>query len=58
LTNIATTHAPDAVYDEVSRHFSQAELVDLSIAIAMINGWNRLSIGFRSVHPSDIRRAA
>ena len=40
LTNIATTHAPDAVYDEVSRHFSQTELVDLSIAIAMINGWN------------------
>jgi len=45
LTNIATTHAPDAVYDEVSRHFSQAELVDLSIAIAMINSWNRVAIG-------------
>jgi len=58
LTNVATTHAPDPAYEEVSRHFSQAELVDLSIAIAMINGWNRLAIGFRSVHPSDIQRAA
>ncbi len=37
LTNIAATRAPDPVYDEVRRHFSEKELADLSIAIAMIN---------------------
>jgi len=58
LTHIAETHAPDAVYDEVRRHFSDKELADLSIAIAMINSWNRLSIGMRAVHPADLARAA
>ena len=58
LTSIATTHAPDAVYDEARRHFSDKELADLSIAIAMINVWNRLAIGSRSVHPADLAKAA
>jgi AhpD family alkylhydroperoxidase len=58
LTNIAATHAPDNVYDEASRQFSEKELADLSIAIAMINAWNRLAIGSRSVHPADIAKAA
>jgi alkylhydroperoxidase family enzyme len=58
LTRIAETHAPDDVYEEVSKHFSQDELIPLSIAIAMINAWNRLAIGARSQHPADRRRAA
>jgi len=58
LTNIASTHAPDAVYDEARRHFSEKELADLSIAIAMINAWNRLAISSRSVHPADVAKAA
>ena len=58
LTNIATSHAPDDVYDNVRRHFSEKELADLSIVIAMINAWNRLSIGARAEHPSDTRKAA
>jgi AhpD family alkylhydroperoxidase len=58
LTNIAATHAPDDVYDEARRQFSEKELADLSIAIAMINGWNRLSIGARSAHPADHAKAA
>jgi len=58
LTKIADTHAPDAIYDEVRKHFSEDELVALSIAIGMINAWNRLSIGFRAQHPADVRRAA
>ena len=53
LTNIAATHAPDAVYEEARHQFSEKELADLSIAIAMINAWNRLAIGARSVHPAD-----
>jgi AhpD family alkylhydroperoxidase len=58
LTDIATTHAPEAVYDEARRQFSEKELADLSIAIAMINGWNRLAIGTRSAHPADHAKAA
>jgi AhpD family alkylhydroperoxidase len=58
LTDIAATHAPDEVYDEARRQFSEKELADLSIVIAMINAWNRLCIGARSVHPADHAKAA
>ena len=58
LTNIASTHAPDPIYEEARRQFSEKELANLSIVIAMINTWNRLAIGARSVHPADLARAA
>ena len=58
LTNISTTHAPDEVYEQARRQFTEKALADLSIAIAMINAWNRLSIGFRAQHPADLRHAA
>jgi AhpD family alkylhydroperoxidase len=58
LTKISETHAPDATFAEVRKHFSDDELVALSIAIGMINAWNRLSIGFRAQHPADLRHAA
>ena len=58
LTKIADTHAPDADYEAVRQQFSEKEVADLSIAIAMINAWNRLSIGARSVHPGDLAKAA
>jgi AhpD family alkylhydroperoxidase len=49
LTQVAKTHAPDEAYELVRRHFGEKELVDLSLAVVAINGWNRLAIGFRSV---------
>lgn len=58
LTNVATTHAPDDVYEEARSQFSEKELIDLSIAVAMINAWNRLCIGARVAHPSDLAKAA
>jgi AhpD family alkylhydroperoxidase len=58
LTNISTTHAPDEVYEQARRQFSEKALADLSIAIAMINAWNRLSIGMRAAHPADMAKAA
>jgi len=48
LTNIQDGHAPEAVYDAVRAHFSDKELADLTWAIAAINAWNRMAIGFRS----------
>jgi AhpD family alkylhydroperoxidase len=58
LTKIADTHAPDDVYEEARSQFSEKELTDLSIGIGMINAWNRLCIGARAVHPSDLAKAA
>jgi AhpD family alkylhydroperoxidase len=49
LTLVHETHAPDDVYEEARRRFSEEELVSLTIAIVAINRWNRLSIGFRTV---------
>jgi AhpD family alkylhydroperoxidase len=58
LTNIAVTRAPDEVYEEARSHFSEKELADLSIGIGMINMWNRLCVGTRAEHPSDLAKAA
>jgi AhpD family alkylhydroperoxidase len=49
ITLISQDHASDAAYDEARQHFSEGELVNLTLAIIMINSWNRLAIGFRSV---------
>lgn len=49
VTCISDGHAPDDVYGEVRQHFSEKELVDLTLAIVAINGWNRLAIAFRAV---------
>jgi AhpD family alkylhydroperoxidase len=48
LTLIAQTHAPDDVYEAARSEFSERELVSLTVAIVTINGWNRITIGFRS----------
>ncbi|MBQ0821564.1 carboxymuconolactone decarboxylase family protein [Microvirga sp. HBU67558] len=58
LTLVAETHAPDEDYAELSRHFTPAEQVNLTLLIGAINAWNRLAIGFRSVHPVEAKSAA
>lgn len=47
ITNIQQGHASDAVYEDVRKEFSEAELVWLTFAITQINTWNRISIAFR-----------
>jgi len=49
LTRVSETHVPDETYESVRQHFSEKELVDITLAIIAINGWNRLAISFRSV---------
>jgi AhpD family alkylhydroperoxidase len=49
VTEIATSHAPDAVYERARTEFTTTELVNLTMAIIAINGWNRLAIAFRQV---------
>ncbi|HEX2834257.1 MAG TPA: carboxymuconolactone decarboxylase family protein [Thermoanaerobaculia bacterium] len=38
---------PDSAYEEVAAHFTEKELCDLTLSIAAINAWNRLSIAAR-----------
>ncbi len=47
VTLIADDHVPDEVYESVRQHFSEQELVNLTMAVVAINGWNRLAISFR-----------
>jgi AhpD family alkylhydroperoxidase len=47
VTHVADGQVPDAVYEAVRPHFSEKELADLTLAIATINAWNRLSIAAR-----------
>jgi AhpD family alkylhydroperoxidase len=47
LTDVAHTHVPDAAYEALAAQFSEAEQVNLTMAVNTINSWNRLSIGFR-----------
>ena len=49
VTLITQGHVADAVYEEVRAHFSEKELADLTLAVATINAWNRLSIAGRTV---------
>lgn len=58
LTRIEQTQAPDADYDLVKTQFSDAEQVNLTLAIGTINAWNRLAIGLRLAHPADAARVA
>ncbi len=49
ITLIAEDQVPDEVYDLARQQFSDEELVNLTMAVILINGWNRLAITFRSV---------
>ena len=56
LTLLSETNVPDEDFAQARAHFSEEELVNLSMAIVAINGWNRLCVGFRRV-PGDYRPA-
>ncbi len=53
VTAIGSGDVSDAVYDEARAQFSEKALSDLTIAIAMINAWNRIAVASRSRHPHD-----
>jgi AhpD family alkylhydroperoxidase len=52
VTLVATTRVPDEAYEAVRAQFSEDEIKTLTLAIAMINTWNRLNVAFRTV-PGD-----
>jgi AhpD family alkylhydroperoxidase len=57
VTRVADGHVPDAVFEEVQPHFTDQELSNLTLAVAAINAWNRLSIAARLV-PGGYQPAA
>lgn len=46
LTTLPNGIVPEAVYNEVARHFSETELIDLTISVIATGGWNRINIAF------------
>lgn len=56
VTLVTSGHVPDEVYQAARVQFSDAELVNLTLAIGGINTWNRLNIAFRT--PSGAYRPA
>lgn len=44
VTNIKDGHAPDDVYNKTREHFSDVEIVNLTLVITTINAWNRIAI--------------
>ena len=51
LTEVASKRAPDAVYEALDAQFSKEEQVKLTMMINVINGWNRLAVGFNLFAP-------
>ena len=49
VTLVTEGHVRDAVYEQARSQFTEEELLNLTLAVVTINGWNRLSIAFRSV---------
>lgn len=46
LTKIKSGIVPDEIYIEASQHFSETELIDLTLAVIAINSYNRINIAF------------
>jgi AhpD family alkylhydroperoxidase len=49
VTLVSEDHVPDEVFEEARKQFSEEELLELTLAVVTINGWNRFSIAFRAV---------
>ena len=58
VTKVSDGPISDELYAEARAHFSDKELVDLTLAIIAINSWNRLAIPFQSQAGAYQPRAA
>lgn len=59
LTRLAEGHTHKSAYEALKAHFSEEEQVKLTLMINVINGWNRLSVGFGMfVDPAVARSTA
>ena len=53
VTKIAETGAPDDAFESLKAHFSDEEIVKITVAIRATNTWSRIAVGFRPQHPVD-----
>jgi len=58
LTLLSEVGAPDEAYEALRGLFTEEEQVTLTLLIVAINGWNRIQVGFRAVHPVARPKAA
>src|SRR5262249_15196190 len=52
LTHVDVTHAPDAAYEPLARHYDSKEVASITSVIALMNAWNRIAIGFHKAPAS------
>jgi AhpD family alkylhydroperoxidase len=58
LTRICEGHTHEAAYESLKPHFSEEERVKLTLMINIINGWNRIAVGFGGfVDPAAVKAA-
>jgi AhpD family alkylhydroperoxidase len=48
VTLLTEGHVPDEVYEKTKKQFTEQELIDLTMVVITINGWNRLNVSFRT----------
>ena len=48
LTQLGKDGVPDDVFERAIKQFGERELIDLTMAVVAINGWNRLNVAFRT----------
>lgn len=59
LTRICEGHTHVAAYEALKAHFSEEEQVQLTLMINIINGWNRIAIGFGGwADPAAVKAAS
>lgn len=46
LTRLSEGHAHESAYEALQAQFTEEEQVKLALVINVINGWNRLAVGF------------
>lgn len=53
LTHVSARGTVEAELEELKKHFDQNEIVAIVNEVAMINLWNRIAVGFGTVHPAE-----
>lgn len=48
LTLLSEREVSDEVYARTREHFSESEMIQLTLAVVQINGWNRFAVAFRA----------
>jgi AhpD family alkylhydroperoxidase len=59
LTRLSEGHTHESAYEALKAQFTDEEQVNLTLIINIINGWNRIAVGFGGwVDPAAVKSAA